>query len=118
MLQIDARTQGAEAVDSIVAGLRTADRLHPDVVMLVRGGGARTDLIAFDNERVARTIVGMTVPVFTAARRWTLKLPLPPVQVRTTLVPLSLMFEIEMALLPPDCGSSCGFPYERDSLLM
>ncbi|MFM7068411.1 MAG: exodeoxyribonuclease VII large subunit [Actinomycetes bacterium] len=65
VLQIDARTQGAEAVDSLVAGLRTAERLQPDVVMLVRGGGARTDLIAFDNERVARAIVAMTVPVFT-----------------------------------------------------
>ena len=65
IFEIDARTQGAEAVDSVVAGLRTADRLGVDVVMLVRGGGARTDLVAFDDEKVARAIVAMQTPVFT-----------------------------------------------------
>lgn len=65
ILEIDARTQGAEAVDSLVRGLRTADSLDADVVLLVRGGGARTDLVAFDNEAVARQIVAMHTPVFT-----------------------------------------------------
>jgi len=65
ILQIDARTQGAEAVPTIVSGLQTADRLQADVVMLVRGGGARTDLVAFDHELVARTIAAMSTPVFT-----------------------------------------------------
>lgn len=38
-------------------------RPPPDVVVLVRGGGARTDLAAFDHERVARAIAGCPLPV-------------------------------------------------------
>ena len=36
-----------------------------DVVVLVRGGGARTDLATFDSELVARAIAGSPVPVLT-----------------------------------------------------
>jgi exodeoxyribonuclease VII large subunit len=36
-----------------------------DVLALVRGGGARTDLAAFDDEAVARAIAGCPVPVLT-----------------------------------------------------
>jgi exodeoxyribonuclease VII large subunit len=67
VLQVDTRVQGVDAVASIVAGLKTlagrADAL--DVVCLVRGGGARTDLAAFDDEAVARAIAAMPLPVFT-----------------------------------------------------
>lgn len=35
----------------------------PDAVVLVRGGGARTDLAAFDHERVARAIAACPLPV-------------------------------------------------------
>jgi exodeoxyribonuclease VII large subunit len=62
---IDTRVQGATAVDDIVAALRTASRLDLDVVALVRGGGARGDLVAFDHEAVARAIASSTVPVIT-----------------------------------------------------
>lgn len=65
VLQLDARTQGADAVPSVVAALRTADRLDADVVLLVRGGGSATDLAAFDDEHLARTIAGMRTPVVT-----------------------------------------------------
>jgi exodeoxyribonuclease VII large subunit len=62
---LDARTQGADAERSIVAALRTAAALDVDVVVLVRGGGATTDLAGFDSERVARAITAMPVPVLT-----------------------------------------------------
>jgi exodeoxyribonuclease VII large subunit len=35
------------------------------VVLLVRGGGATTDLAAFDSETIARAVAGLGVPVYT-----------------------------------------------------
>jgi exodeoxyribonuclease VII large subunit len=61
----DARVQGREAEQSIAAALRTLGGFDLDVVALVRGGGARTDLACFDGERVARAIAALPVPVVT-----------------------------------------------------
>jgi exodeoxyribonuclease VII large subunit len=62
---VDCRVQGAGAERSIVAGLR-ALAAHPvDVIALVRGGGARTDLATFDGALVARQIATTEVPVIT-----------------------------------------------------
>jgi exodeoxyribonuclease VII large subunit len=60
----DARMQGAEAEASVAARLRT---LAPtvDVVCVVRGGGARTDLATFDREVIVRAIAACPVPVLT-----------------------------------------------------
>ena len=52
----DARVQGIDAVPSLVDGIERAGRSDADVVVVVRGGGARTDLAAFDHERVVRAI--------------------------------------------------------------
>ena len=52
----DARVQGIDAVPSLVDSIERAGRADVDVVVVVRGGGARTDLAAFDSERVARAI--------------------------------------------------------------
>ncbi|MCZ7630541.1 MAG: exodeoxyribonuclease VII large subunit [Microthrixaceae bacterium] len=65
LVTLDSRTQGAEAEPSIVAALRTAEDLSVDVVLLVRGGGSASDLSVFDSELIARTIAGLSVPVFT-----------------------------------------------------
>ena len=65
VLVADARVQGPGAEDSLLRGLRAVARHRPDVVLLVRGGGARTDLVAFDSERVARAVAAMQVPVLT-----------------------------------------------------
>ena len=62
---VDTRVQGDDAERHLVAGLRTAARTGVEVIALVRGGGARTDLMAFDAEAVARTIAASPVPVFT-----------------------------------------------------
>ncbi len=62
---IDSRTQGPEAAASIVSALSTAEHLGADVVLLVRGGGARTDLAAFDTDEVARAIVASRLAVLT-----------------------------------------------------
>lgn len=62
---LDTRVQGIDAVDDIVRSLEIAASLPLDVVVLARGGGSRSDLVAFDHERVARTIAHMPLPVLT-----------------------------------------------------
>jgi exodeoxyribonuclease VII large subunit len=59
----DARVQGTGAEASLLRALRAVARCRVDVVVVVRGGGARTDLAAFDGERVARAVAAMPVPV-------------------------------------------------------
>jgi exodeoxyribonuclease VII large subunit len=61
----DVRVQGGGAPRRVTWALRTFAALDVDVVVVVRGGGARSDLAAFDSEPVARAIALMPVPVFT-----------------------------------------------------
>jgi exodeoxyribonuclease VII large subunit len=62
----DVRVQGAEAVPTVVSALEQAGaRTDVDVVMLVRGGGSKTDLLAFDSEEIAAAIGMCPLPVFT-----------------------------------------------------
>ena len=65
VLHVDARVQGAGSAEQVAAALRTAAAWGVDVVALVRGGGARTDLATFDQEVVARAIATLDVPVVT-----------------------------------------------------
>lgn len=60
---IDSRVQGIDAVPSLTNGIRTAFDLDVDVVVVTRGGGARSDLVAFDSERVATAIARCPYPV-------------------------------------------------------
>ncbi len=62
---VDARVQGAGSERSVAAALLAAAGAGVDLVALVRGGGARTDLATFDHELVARTIATLPVPVLT-----------------------------------------------------
>jgi len=59
----DARVQGQDAPRSLAAGLRAAVMTRPDVIVVVRGGGAAHDLVAFDHEAVARLIALAPVPI-------------------------------------------------------
>lgn len=63
----DVRVQGPAAESSVLAAFEAMAAVAPalDVVCLVRGGGARTDLAAFDREAVARAISLCPVPVLT-----------------------------------------------------
>ena len=60
----DARVQGLDAEDSLAAAFGLLRTRTVDVIALVRGGGARTDLVAFDKELVARAVATAPVPVF------------------------------------------------------
>jgi exodeoxyribonuclease VII large subunit len=57
----DTRVQGLEAEASLLASLQAA--ASSEVIAMVRGGGSRTDLVAFDREAVARAVAGAPVPV-------------------------------------------------------
>jgi len=57
VLVVPATVQGAKAPEEIVAALAAADACGLDLLLVVRGGGAREDLAAFDDERVVRAIV-------------------------------------------------------------
>lgn len=65
VLSVDVRVQGVGAPRSIARGIASAAARACDVIAVVRGGGARTDLAAFDDELVARTIARCPTPVLT-----------------------------------------------------
>lgn len=61
-----ALVQGEGAVQSIVKGIQTLDRLGVDVIIVGRGGGSIEDLWAFNEEAVARAIFDCRTPVISA----------------------------------------------------
>ncbi len=65
----DTRVQG-DGADRMIAGAigtlaRGARKGMLDVVVVIRGGGARNELAVFDSERIAHTIAAVPVPVLT-----------------------------------------------------
>lgn len=56
--------QGEGAADRLIAALRTAAaRQEADVLLMVRGGGSMEDLLAFNDEGLARAIRACPIPV-------------------------------------------------------
>ena len=64
LVQIDSRVQGRDAPESLRTALGLAIERAVDLIAIVRGGGARTDLAAFDDEFLARAIATSPVPVW------------------------------------------------------
>lgn len=65
VLTVQASMQGEESPQRVVRALERLALEELDVVAVVRGGGAKLDLAAFDNEAVGRAIGGMPIPVVT-----------------------------------------------------
>jgi exodeoxyribonuclease VII large subunit len=65
VVKADARVQGPTAPRSVAWALRAVAARGVDVVLLVRGGGATTDLAAFDSEVIARAVARLDVVVLT-----------------------------------------------------
>jgi exodeoxyribonuclease VII large subunit len=65
ILACDARVQGAETERTVVSAIRTLARRRCDAIVVVRGGGSRSDLAGFDSEAIARAIALCPVPVLT-----------------------------------------------------
>jgi exodeoxyribonuclease VII large subunit len=66
ILIADAAVQGPGAPHQLVAGMAMVVRAGVDLVIVGRGGGAATELAAFNHERVVRTIARCPVPVISA----------------------------------------------------
>jgi exodeoxyribonuclease VII large subunit len=64
---VPAAVQGSSAPGELITALESlytqAERGMIDVILLVRGGGSMEDLWAFNDERLARTVVRSPVPV-------------------------------------------------------
>ena len=60
------QVQGDQAAKGILSALEALNHLiKPDLILVARGGGSIEDLMAFNNEQVARAIAGSTAPVIT-----------------------------------------------------
>ena len=61
---ISTLVQGVEAPDQIIAAIRQFNQLAdpPEVLAIIRGGGSRDDLVAFDDERLVRAIAASRIP--------------------------------------------------------
>ena len=68
VLLYPASVQGSEAVGSLLAGVRwfSAHRDQADVLIIGRGGGSFEDLMAFNDEQLARAIAACPIPVVSA----------------------------------------------------
>ena len=63
---VDVRVQGERAVAEVSAALRAlGGQSDLDVVVLIRGGGSRTELATFDHEAIATAIATSGLPVLT-----------------------------------------------------
>ncbi|MCR4868227.1 MAG: exodeoxyribonuclease VII large subunit [Lachnospiraceae bacterium] len=61
-----ALVQGEGAAESVVRGIETLDAMHLDTLIVGRGGGSLEDLMAFNDEEVARAIFNCNTPVISA----------------------------------------------------
>ena len=66
ILLADVNVMGEQAVAQVSAAIDAFSRRNDiDLVLVMRGGGSRSDLATFDDERIAMAIVGCRHPVFT-----------------------------------------------------
>ena len=63
---IDARVEGQDAVQDILAALRTFKKQEIEVLVVMRGGGSLESMMAFNNEVIVREVANFPVPVIMA----------------------------------------------------
>ena len=98
-----ARVQGVGAAEEVAEAIALANRVAgADLVILARGGGSLEDLWAFNEEIVARAIVGSALPVVTAIGH----------EVDLTIADLAAD---RRALTPSEAGELCVPDAARDS---
>lgn len=62
----DVQVQGVDAPDQIIEALSLANQTDAEVIVIVRGGGSKDDLVAFDHERLVRAVAGSRIPTLIA----------------------------------------------------
>jgi len=62
---VQSAVQGTDAPGQVATAIATLQDAPVDIIAVVRGGGAKADLAAFDHERVARAVATSVVPVWT-----------------------------------------------------
>ena len=61
----DAIVQGNKTQQSVLYALQTLEGLDLELVLIIRGGGSKTELFSLDNEAIARKIAAYKYPVWT-----------------------------------------------------
>ena len=61
----DAIVQGNQAEASVINALTVLEKMDLEIVIIVRGGGSKTELFSLDNETIARKIAAYKYPVWT-----------------------------------------------------
>jgi len=61
----DAHMQGERTAAEVVRAVKVLESRPLDAIAIVRGGGAKMDLVAFDDISICRTIANCTCPVIT-----------------------------------------------------
>ncbi len=62
---VGAKMQGENTEETVLLALQHLGKMPLDVICLVRGGGAKMDLVYFDSEKICRAIANSPVPVLT-----------------------------------------------------
>lgn len=57
--------QGQGAPKSVINALRKLDAIHPDVIIIARGGGSMEDLWCFNDEELAMEVFHAETPIVT-----------------------------------------------------
>lgn len=95
VLVVPSLVQGPGAAEQVAAAIALANRVNGvDLIVLARGGGSLEDLWTFNEEVVARAIVGSALPVVSAVGH----------EVDVTIADLAADVR---ALTPTDAGSLC-----------
>lgn len=67
LLVYPASVQGANVAETVIAGIKTFNKLdNVDVIIIARGGGSFEDLFGFNDERLAREIYNSEIPIISA----------------------------------------------------
>ena len=61
----DSMVQGNKTEQSVMHALETLELLDLELVLILRGGGSKTELFSLDNEQIARKIAAYKYPVWT-----------------------------------------------------